>query len=189
MSSGRKYSSDNAPASWPARVECYRPHLLSIAACKVRARWRSKLAASDLVQQTLLEATIASNGKDLPDVDLLRWLRRILANNLHDARRRFDADKRAVGREVSLHKSRLLRAAPSLQETPSATALQREQNERLDRAIASLPSEQQRIIQLRHAEDRRFADIADLLGVSENAAQKLWTRALDSLRRRMRETE
>ena len=174
--------------SGPARLESARPYLLNVAARQIRPQWRGKLAASDLVQQTLVEAAAATNRTELVDGDLLRWLRRILANNVLDARRKLEADKRAVGREVSFNKSRLLRIAPApAQADPAADLLRGEQDALLDRAIASLPPDYQRVIRLRHAEDRRFADIAEQLGVSENAAQKLWARATEALRRAMKE--
>ena len=65
-----------------------------------------KVAASDLVQETLLEA-----GRDFAHFgghtrhELLGWLRRILLNNLADANRRYlYAEKREAGREVSFHR-------------------------------------------------------------------------------------
>ena len=174
--------------SWPARLEQARPYLLNVAARQIRPHWRGKLAASDLVQQTLAEAAAATNRMELVDGDLLRWLRRILANNVLDARRKLDAHKRALGREVTHNKSRLLRIAPSpATADPAADLLRDEQDAQLDRAIASLAPEYRRVIQLRHAEDRRFAEIAEQLGVSENAAQKLWARATEALRRAMKE--
>lgn len=187
-SSESRPSSAHVAVSWPARLEGFRPYLLSVASRQIRAPWRGKLAASDLVQQTLVEAVGARPNNSLDEQELQRWLRRILANNLHDGRRKLLAAKRAIGREAVLDKSRLLRGAPSpASQGPVATAIRSEQDERLDRAIAQLSPKHRRVIQLRHAEDRRFGEIAELLGLSENAAQKLWMRATEELRRLMKE--
>lgn len=175
-------------ASWPTRLESFRPYLLGVASRRIRSPWRGKLAASDLVQQTLVEAVAACPTNQLNESELQRWLRRILANNLHDGRRKLLAAKRAIGREAVLDKSRLLRgAASAASEEPVAVAMRNEQDQRLDRAIAQLSPAHRRVIELRHAEDRRFSEIAETLGLSENAAQKLWMRATEELRRLMKE--
>lgn len=188
MISSSESLTPDATVSWPTRLESYRPYLLGVASRRIRAPWRGKLAASDLVQQTLVNAVAACPTNQLDEPELRRWLRRILANNLHDGRRQLLAAKRAIGREAVLDKSRLLRGAPSpASEGPVATAMRSEQDERLDQAIARLSPAHQRVIRLRYAEDLRFGEIAQRLGLSENAAQKLWMRATEELRRQMKE--
>ena len=84
-------------------LEACRAYLLLIAREQLEPALQAKGSASDLVQQTFLEAQ-----KDLPRFQgsspeaLLGWMRRLLLNNLSNFRRDFHRDKRRASREVSL---------------------------------------------------------------------------------------
>src|SRR5262249_50548836 len=83
--------------------ESYRPYLHLLAQGQLGRHLRAKCDASDLVQQTLLEAHRdfgAFQGSH--EAELLAWLRRILAHNLFNEARRFTAQQRDAAREVSL---------------------------------------------------------------------------------------
>lgn len=185
-------SASPGSSDWHAQLEGYRGYLLAVASREIRPEFRGRLAASDLVQLTLADAALAwdrfatNDAPPQPD-DVLRWLRRILDNNLCDGIRQVTSAKRAVGREVRLRKSSILRgvSAPR-RERPDVTAMRREEVDNLDRAIANLPAPHRRAILLRHRDQASFAEIGLELGISENAAQKLWTRAVDSLRARLK---
>ena len=87
----------------PEALEDYREYLRFLARLHVPPRLQSKVGASDIVQQTLLQATQKFGqfrGRDA--TELAAWLRRILSNVLIDAVRAFDGDKRDVGMERSL---------------------------------------------------------------------------------------
>ena len=98
--------SPESPAADPFALNQYREYLRILALQQVALRFQGKVDLSGIVQETLWEAhqelqegCIVDAGKRLP------WLRRILSNNLADAVRRMAADKRNVGREVSLQQS------------------------------------------------------------------------------------
>src|SRR5438445_8766187 len=81
----------------------YRHYLKVLADVQLGRHLRTKCEASDLVQQTLLEAHrdfARFTGKH--EGELLAWLRRILANNLYNEARYHAAQQRAAAREVSL---------------------------------------------------------------------------------------
>src|SRR5580658_4706677 len=87
-----------------AALERYRSWLGLLARLQVEPRFRAKFDASDIVQQTLLEAV-----RDLPkfrggtEAELAAWLRQILSHVLHHEMRRYGGVRRRdVGREVSL---------------------------------------------------------------------------------------
>ncbi len=90
-----------------AREELFtkcRNYVNLVARAQVESWMRTKIDASDLVQQTLLEA---HRGFDdfcgTTEAEWLAWLRQILSHNTQDFIRRYkSADKRDVNREVAL---------------------------------------------------------------------------------------
>lgn len=97
-----------------------------------------------------------------------------IARNLYLNARRHDRAAKRQGTEIPLEDLR-----PSEDETgPSAPlpdrsapdplggALERERRERLWRAVAALPPRMRQCVVLRVAQERRYQEIADLLGVS-----------------------
>jgi RNA polymerase sigma-70 factor (ECF subfamily) len=168
-------------------LEACRGYLLLIAQRELAPHLRAKGGASDLVQQTMLDAC-RDFGQFHGDseADLLAWLRRLLINNLKDfARHYLETAKRQLGREVSLHaggsgeQGGLEVIAPLA--SPSGEAMSREQAQAVQRALQRLPEDYRQIIVWRLQEDRPFQEIGRLLGRSPNAARKLWARAVERL--------
>jgi RNA polymerase sigma-70 factor (ECF subfamily) len=167
-----------------SQIEALRPYLQTIAARGVPRKWRGKLSASDLVQQTMMEAAFAPLPSLTSSGQHLRLkLRRILSNNILDAIRRLKAKKRAADREVDTGDSAIANeiGIPAAQ-WPEAVAIRCEEASRLDAAIARLEPHHRRAIQLRHREGLSFDQIAQQLGISPQAAQKLWARAVKELK-------
>src|ERR1700735_3965927 len=84
-------------------LEACRAYLLLIAQQELDTTLQAKGGASDLVQQTFLEAQrdfAAFHGTT--HAALLAWMRQLLINNLANFRRDFQRDKRRVSREISL---------------------------------------------------------------------------------------
>src|SRR5262245_24160506 len=86
-------------------LQACRAYLLLVAERELDPHLQAKGGASDLVQETLMDAvrafgTFHGNSEE----ELRRWLRRLLLNNLVSFARRYrGADKRQVRREVGLH--------------------------------------------------------------------------------------
>jgi RNA polymerase sigma-70 factor (ECF subfamily) len=171
-------------------LEACRGYLLVIAQQELEPALQAKGGASDLVQQTFLEAQRDFAGFQGTTHDaLLAWMRRLLLNNLANFRRDYRRNKRQVQREVALpsgDSSRQpeggLRAGTP---TPSVAAMHNEQTEALERALARLPEDYGRVIQLRYREQRSFEEIAELMKRSQNAIRKLWSRAIERLQQEL----
>ena len=88
-------------------LERFRSYLLLLARMKLDRKWRGKLDASDVVQQTMLEAhqALATFRGDNPAAQAA-WLRQILARNLANAVRDLTRAKRDARREQALKADR-----------------------------------------------------------------------------------
>jgi RNA polymerase sigma-70 factor (ECF subfamily) len=168
-------------------LETCRRYLLLVANQELAEALRPKVAPSDLVQDTLLEA-----GRDFPrfrgttQEELLGWLRRILRNNVANIHRHYEAEKRLVDREVPLADvgpDDLTAGIPGHTETPSRQAAARERDEQLERALQQLPGHYREVLLLHASEGLTFVQIAGRLGGSADAARKLWGRAVEELAR------
>jgi RNA polymerase sigma-70 factor (ECF subfamily) len=148
---------------------------------------RAKIGPSDVVQESILEAQRDFRRfHGTTEADIVAWLRRILLNNIGSVRQRYRATKkRELSREVSLDgvlagsgAERLLAGEP----TPSKQAAAHERNEELERALAQLPEHYRVALHLRHQENCSFEEIGQRTGRSEEAARKVWARAVEKLK-------
>ncbi len=85
--------------------EVCRNYVNLLAQAQAESWLQAKVDASDIAQQTMLEAYrdfIGFEGRT--KAEWLAWLRRILARNVTDFIRQFRGAKRQINREVGLHK-------------------------------------------------------------------------------------
>lgn len=166
-----------------------RPWLQMVADRELPDRLRGRVDASDIVQQTLLKAWQAeSQFVGETDQQRLAWLRTIVKNTIRDHQRRLlGTDKRGAGRERAAtdlfgnEGAGLSQRAIEPAATVGGELMAAEQRVELDRVLASLPTDQRKVIELRHFEELSFAEIAKQLSRSEPAVRMLWVRALRSL--------
>jgi RNA polymerase sigma-70 factor (ECF subfamily) len=142
-----------------------------------------------VVQQTLLEAHRArAQLRAQSDEQRAAWLRRTLMNNLVDELRRLRADKRDLARERPLHaaidesSSRIGAWLIADQSSPSQQAMRTEQAARVAEAIAALPEDHRRVVELHHFGGLSLAEIGMELGRTKGAVAGLLHRALARLR-------
>ena len=171
------------------RLEQCRPYLHLLARLHLDGRLRSKLDASDLVQQTLLQAHQKLHQLRATDEAQVRaWLRQILANTLAEAARRFGTEARDLGRERSLDaqlndsSARLEAWAAAVQPSPSQHAARAEQMHRLADALAVLPDDQRRAVELHHLLGLSVAEVGERIGRTRAAVVGLLFRGLKKLR-------
>jgi RNA polymerase sigma-70 factor (ECF subfamily) len=177
-------------------LEAQRATLHRLAVRQLDGRVAVRVDASDIIQQTFLEAHRSFPqfaGRDARE--LAAWLRVILDHKAAGAIRDHALlQKRDVRRERSMDDSRA-GAAPAKQEldagisSPSQKAVRREEEERLTLALTSLPVDQREAVRLRHLEGRALDEIAQRLGRTPAATAGLIKRGMQALRRRMRQGE
>ena len=172
--------------------EACRPYLGLVARAQVESSLRAKVDASDLVQQTLLEAHRGFNDfRGGTEAEWLAWLRKILSHNTHDFIRRYKTDKRHVGREVRLQGTALGQSGsffhdpPGEEGTPSQIVAQREQEIELADAITQLSDDHREVILLRNLQRLPFDEVARRMDRSRPAVQMLWTRAIRKLQQQL----
>ena len=166
--------------------QCHR-YLMLIANRELDIQLRAKLGPSDVVQETMLKAQRSFDGfVGSSEGELRAWLRTILLNSVRDAARRYQSgSKRDVRRERELHAvlSDQSEAAPFNQpESPSRQMMAAEQAAALRAALLRLPEDYRQVILLRNIERLSFQEIGARLQRSNEAARKLWVRAVDRLR-------
>jgi RNA polymerase sigma-70 factor (ECF subfamily) len=171
-------------------LEGCRQYLMLVATHTLGRELSGKAGASDLVQETFLEAQRnASQFRGRSRQELLAWLCRILACRAANMRRRFlKTQKRAGTRELPLDaidagENPQAPAIACKGPSPSEHAIGKELAAILEGALDRLPSHYRSAILWRQQEQLSFQEIGDRLGVTAEAARKHWSRAIVQLRR------
>jgi RNA polymerase sigma-70 factor (ECF subfamily) len=174
-------------------LEACRAYLLRIANEGVAADVQAKGGASDLVQETFLEAhRDFARFHGNTEADLLAWLRCLLLNNVANFARCYRTGKRQVGREVPLERDDSSGAGEggfvANTSSPSMEAMAHEKAEAVAQALERLPEDCRRVITLRNQERREFDEIGRLMERSADAARRLWSRAIERLQHELETT-
>jgi len=166
-------------------------YLLLIAGRELDPELRAKGGASDLVQETLLEACRDFDAfQGDTEEKLLAWLRKLLLHNLADFRRRYrGTDKRGAGGEsapAAGSSADPLRQVSADAPSPSELTVGQEQHEDLERALDRLPADYRQVVLLRYQDKLPFEEIGRLMNRTANAVEKLWLRAIERLRQELK---
>jgi RNA polymerase sigma-70 factor (ECF subfamily) len=172
-----------APDAIGRLFEAARGDLLAFADRELPAEVRAKVGPSDIVQETAVDvhrdfSRFHGSTRD----ELFSWLREILRHNLIDAVRHH----LAAGRREAAHDADpavgQFGGMPAISRTPARSAIRREEEAALAAALARLAPPDRNVLELRHWQGLSFVDMAPLLGRSEEAARKMWYRAVARLR-------
>jgi RNA polymerase sigma-70 factor (ECF subfamily) len=176
-------------------LEQYRGYLALLARLQISRRLQGKVDASDLVQETFLEAhRHFASFRGSSEGEFVAWLRQILVNVVsHVVRRYLGTQSRDLRLERQLalevdQSSRLLdRGLASVGSSPSEHAVRCEESLRLASVLEQLPAAERDVLILHHLEGLSLADVAQRLGLSKSSVKKLWLRALAQLRKSLGE--
>jgi RNA polymerase sigma-70 factor (ECF subfamily) len=169
-------------------LEDFRSYLLLLARMQLDPGPRNRVDASDVVQQTLMEAHAKADQFEGDDSALAAWLRQALVNNLRDAWRALRRGRRDIRREQALPEAveqssarlGVILAAPI--SSPSQRAVRSEELLRLADALTQLPEAQREAIVLHHLQGCSLAETARSLGKTDAAVAGLLHRGLRRLR-------
>jgi RNA polymerase sigma-70 factor, ECF subfamily len=132
--------------------------------------------AEDAVQE-VFAALVRSQSRLAGVNDLTAYLFAALRHVAARSRERRQRD--SLGMEIAAETARALCRGTAKNENPAA--------ERLPRALAALPAEQREVISLKIAGELTFAQIGNVLGISQNTAASRYRYALDKLRAALQE--
>jgi RNA polymerase sigma-70 factor (ECF subfamily) len=182
--SGPIPGSPGDPSALARALEPYRDYLTMVARRAIGPMLAGKIGVSDIVQETFLAAhQCAGRFRGRTEPQWRAWLKAILHHHLANQRRHYVAEKRRCPRLAP-------GAAPARHVPPEAVAvtppsrhlMRRERDVALAEAMGRLPEHYRRVIGWHHDDRLTFGEIAERLGTSPDAAQKLWGRALIRLR-------
>lgn len=174
-------------------LESYRAYLNLLVRIQIGRGLQAKVDASDLVQETLLEAHRHLPGfRGRTEAEFAAWLREIMAGRLANLVRHYYGTQ---GRDVRLERELAAHLDQSSQlleaglvdggNSPSQQAAQHEQSVLLATAMQQLPADYREVVFLRHFQELPFSEIARSLGRSVDSVEKLWVRGLARLRQLM----
>ena len=168
-------------------MELFREQLLAAADSGLAPAAQAKAAASDIVQETFLEAQrLFARFRGEHAEQFRAWLRAILDFKLKEHHNRFfNSQKRQLDRERSLDHGPLRDELPGDAKTPSSVAARNEDLAELTAAMDRLPEKYRQVIVWHHWEKLTFVEIGRRLGRSEDAARMLFGRAIARLAREM----
>lgn len=145
-------------------------HLTSIVTL-ARRMLKDEAEADDIAQEALLRLWRAGETLELGPHGLRPWLRRVTSNLCLD---RIRSTRRTVVTDE----------VPEMTEEPTQEAGLEEQDlaRRVGEAMNALPERQRRALTLFHHEGLSQAEVAEVLGVSDEAVESLLARARRTLR-------
>lgn len=154
------------------------------AGIRVQPAWRRSIEVDDIVQVTCLEAFLRIGTLQRRSrAGLAKWLSRIAANNLTDAVRALEADKRPDPHRRVTHAPggesarTLLCAVVGTDATAGGRAALEEQIDRMRAAIRKLPRSYRTVVEQMDLAERGVAEVAEEMGRSRGAVHLLRARA------------
>lgn len=169
----------------------YQNYLRLLARIEIGRRLQGKVDASDVVQETFLEAhRHFGNFQGHATGQFTQWLRAILAATLANTVRRYLGTQardlrleRELAADLDQSTCALAQMLVDQHSSPSQQVMRGEQTLLVAEAMARLPDDYQSVLVLRHLEGLTFPQVAERMGRSVDSVEKLWLRGLTRLKR------
>ena len=170
----------------------HRSRVAKMVSVHIDPKVSARLDPSDVVQEALAEAAEKLPAYlTNPPVAFYPWLRKIAWRRLVEAHRRhLHADRRSVFREAhpspdvsDASAEQLAKQLIGKQPSPSGQPICREVRRRMRCALEKLSPGDRELLLMRHVEDLRVAEIADVLKIKQQAVKSRLRRALERLHR------
>ena len=171
-------------------LERYRAYLGLLARAQPPAPLRGQLGASDIVQQTLLQAhRKREQFRGHSEEEYRAWLRAILACLLADAARRCSPRRggqaRSLERALEESSQRLERWLAADESSPSQGLMRQERLLGLAEALGRLPEDQRTALELRYLQGLSVGEVCRRMGRGTPSVANLLYRGLKALRGRL----
>lgn len=172
-------------------LDSYQNYLRLLARIEIGRRLQGKVDASDIVQETFLEAHRQfPNFQGHAEPQLTKWLRTILAGTLANIVRRYlgtQARDLRLERDLAAGLDQSTCALGNLlidqHSSPSQQAMRGEQSLIVAAAMSRLPEDYQAVLVMRHLDGLTFPQIAEQMERSVDSVEKLWIRGLTRLKK------
>jgi RNA polymerase sigma-70 factor (ECF subfamily) len=177
-----------------AFVELYSHHrdrLKQMIEFRMDRRLRGREDASDILQDVYIDAhQRLRHYLKRPELSFYIWLRQLTTQRLIDIHRRhLSAEKRDVKQEVSISRPFASATSASMAvllvarlASPSQMAMQAEMVVQIEKGLEKMDPIDREVLALRHFEELRNCEVAEVLGIKEAAASNRYVRALSRLR-------
>lgn len=172
-------------------LESYQRYLKLLARIEIGRRLQGKVDASDVVQETFLDAHRQFAGfRGDAEPQFVTWLRQILAGTLANLVRRYLGTQardprleRQLAEDLDQSTAALGQMLVDPGSSPSQLVMRREQGAIVAEALARLPDDYQQVLSMRHLEGLTFPEIAARMERTVDSVEKLWIRGLTRLKR------
>jgi RNA polymerase sigma-70 factor, ECF subfamily len=175
-------------------LEIHRESLLRVVRRRLDPQLSGRLGASDVVQESFLEAT-----RRLPEylrlnkMPFFLWLRLLTVQKLLALKKHHRAKMRDPRKEVAIRQpdstagTRARAASPPAKgKDPVEAAMRAEAKASLRKALRQMDPGDRQVLVLRHLKNLTSAEAASALGIREDALRQRHLRALYKLRRLMK---
>jgi RNA polymerase sigma-70 factor (ECF subfamily) len=174
------------------RLNSFRNYLLLLARTRLDSRVRGMLDPADLVQQTMVRAYERRDQfQGSSDAQRAAWLRTLLANTITDSLRKLigrHGPQLSLEEAIDESSARLEALLAADQTSPSGRVEREEALLRLADAIAGLPDDQRRAVELKHLQGMALVDVGREMDRSVPSVAGLLQRGLKALRQALGES-
>ncbi|QEF96203.1 ECF RNA polymerase sigma factor SigW [Stieleria maiorica] len=174
----------------------HRQRLKRMLEFRMDRRLRGREDASDILQEVYIDAhQRMRHYLRRPQLSFYVWLRQLTTQRLIDVHRRhLKAEMRDIKQEVGINRQMLAATSASMAlqlasvlASPSQIAMHAELVLQIEKALEGMDEIDREVIALRHFEELRNSEVAEVLGLKDAAASNRYMRALTRLREVLQE--